>query len=70
MPRVFDAELPVALVPVVEVEPYRYSNVEMPSHDQWALYFQRCMADAGFQDVSPIGPRSRFVSPNDSSGRV
>lgn len=65
MPRSIVAEAPVILVPVVEVEPYRYSKAEMPSRDDtandWAEYFQRCMADAGFRQVMPISPRSNFV---------
>jgi hypothetical protein len=51
---------------VVEVEPYGFSKIEMPGHDDpasdWADYFQRCMTDAGFRDVTPIALRSNFVA--------
>jgi len=65
VPRLIDAQPPVVLVPVVEVEPYHYSSIEMPRQDatpsDWAEYFQLCMADAGFRDVAPVVPRSNFV---------
>ncbi len=65
MPRAIDAQPPVVLVPVVEVEPYRYSKLALPSDagtaNDWAEYFERCMADAGFRNVVPIAPRSNFV---------
>ena len=64
--RTLSAQAPIALVPVLEVEPYRYSDTPMPGADRtaqdWANYFQRCMADAGFRDVVPVGLQSNFVA--------
>ena len=59
----------LALLPVVEVEPYVFSQLPMPSdlpsrdyRDAWSAYFQRCMADAGFAGVSTIDPGSNLVA--------
>jgi len=59
--------LPVALVPVLEVAPWQFSERERPpgparEHRQaWHDYFVACLRDAGMTGVEPIQPGSFFV---------
>lgn len=67
--RQVEARSGVALVPVLEVEPWHFSSTPLPhvagsrAHPaEWADYFRRCMADAGFTDIVPLAEGSHFVS--------
>ncbi len=62
------AKAPVVLVPVLEVPPYHYSALPLPTvvgarehPTEWSDYFQRCMADAGFPAIEPVRPGSMHV---------
>ncbi len=56
---------PIEFLPVIEVEPYHWSDRQMPDADATPAallsYFHQCMADAGIEGIDPIHPRSRFV---------
>jgi len=58
----------VELVPVLEVEPYKYSDRPVPDESParlhravWDAYFQQCMTDAGLGALRTIRPGSFFV---------
>lgn len=54
---------PIELRPVIEVEPYHWSDRESPESRSPAArlaYFRACMADVGITGIEPIAPRSKF----------
>lgn len=58
----------VALRPVVEVAPWRLSDLPLPQQAgarehprEWGEYFRRCLEHAGFPPVAPIRPGSHYV---------
>lgn len=58
----------IKLCLVLEVEPYHWSQRQLPSVDParecreiWHAFFQECMADAGILGIEPIQPGSFFV---------
>lgn len=69
MERIDATRSSLRFVPVLEVEPYRFSTRPVPdvvgartNPAVWDEYFHLCMADAGFQDVSLFEPGSCFVA--------
>jgi len=59
---------PIEMRLVIEVEPYHWSDREIPSVSpareytkEWNEYFFACMEDAGFKGIEPIQRGSRFV---------